>query len=220
MLARGTFGTGYRSGWVVNQCTCANERGAIGTLTIEWEAGGAAAVQPLPIGNFACESQELYPKIERNTFFDGIDPFTVNLAQNAILSHVDANGKPLTPRGWLATQITTTNGYAAGDIPTQLAFASNLLNKLSRGEETFYLCGFRYWYEIFSYTMPTLSRGAVTGTPGGPLAGLLASNTSWLRLADCVETSGVPGSMVKITVTWLGGPVYGGLGYWDPNLYP
>jgi hypothetical protein len=40
-----------------------------------------------------------------------------------------------------------------------------------------------------------------------------------LRLADDEDPSGCPGSMYKLTVTWLGAPVYNGIGYWDSDVY-
>src|ERR1700722_670419 len=57
MVARGTFGTGFRSGWVCIQSTVDTSRGDVGTLTIEWEAGGSEADQPLPTGDFSLEPQ-------------------------------------------------------------------------------------------------------------------------------------------------------------------
>jgi hypothetical protein len=209
MLPRGTFGTGIYAGWVINQSTVDTERGAIGTLTYDWEAGGAGATQPLPVGDFDLEPQELYPKIERAGVFKGITFKTLNICYNALYLATNATGTPLINDNFLTTNITD---------PTQLALAANLVSKLLKGEETFYMAGWRYWFEIFSYTEPFTSRGGVTGTPSGPLARLPA-NVAWLRLADKLEPAGVNGSMYKLTVTWLGGPVLNGVGYWDSDVY-
>jgi hypothetical protein len=232
MLARGTFGTGFRTGYVVNQCTCTNERGSIGTLTIEWEAGGASAIQPLPVGDYILAPQEIYPKIERNTYFDGILPqivraaycclyqatnFDGSMINNDYVINTAAGLKVVTPATATAPAVYST---PTTDQATQISLANNLLLKLMRGEETFYIAGWRYTYWYYSYTIPTLSIGARIATPGGPLAGNLPSNTVWLRLADNCEPAGVNGSMYKVTSTFLGGPIYGGIGYWDPNLYP
>jgi hypothetical protein len=221
VLARGTFGTGFRTGWVINQSYATCERGGIGTLTHEWEAGGAYATAPLPIGTYKLEKQELYPKIERNVYFDGITPQTVNFAQLSTLSSTDPSGNPIiNSSSWLAGKIVAgQNGYDSTTAPVQLPLAQALATKLARGEETFYLVGWRYSYEVFSYTEPVTSGGGIIGTPGGPLS-RLPSNMSWLRLADDMEPAGVAGSMFKLTVNWLGGPTYNGIGYWDPNLYP
>jgi hypothetical protein len=70
-VARGTFGAGAYAGYVVNQCTVTQQRGGIGRLVIEWEAGGSYAVNPLPVGSHSLAPQELYPKIERNSYFQG-----------------------------------------------------------------------------------------------------------------------------------------------------
>jgi hypothetical protein len=211
MLARGTFGTGFRGGWVVNQCTVDTDRGTIGTLTIDWEAGGAAATQPLPVGDFSCEPQELYPKIERNAFFVNLLPKNIRLAAQAAF--------------YTTTAATTDGDQFTGNLaaiadPTQNALANSLYVKLLRGEETFYIAGWRYSYEVYSYTPPAPSPGGFTGTPSGPLANSLPANVSWLRLADHIMPAGVNGSMYKNTITWLGGPLNAGIGYWDPDLYP
>ena len=211
VLARGTFGSGFRSGWVVNQSYCSNERGGIGTLTHEWEAGGAYATAPLPIGDFALEPQELYPKIERAGCFVGITFATLNVAYNCLYLATNSSGTPLVTSTFLTTNITD---------PTQLALAQNLVAKLLRGEETFYLAGWRYWYDFYSYTVPALSAGAKIVTPDGPLSGNLPAGTTWLRLADKCSPAGVNGSMFKITRSYIGGPTMGGVNYWDSDVYP
>ncbi len=215
MLPRGTFGSGMRAGWVVNQCTVETDRGNVGTLTIEWEAGGAAAIQPLPIGDFSCQPQELYPKVERNGYFSALLPDNIKLATTAAyaITMVDLT----TTAASLDQAVVRLNSIAD---PVQLALAQSLYQKLLRGEETFYLAGWRYSFELFSYNAPLASNGGFTGTPGGPLAGSLPGNVSWLRLADHIMPAGVNGSMFKNTITWLGGPVNDGVGYWDPDLYP
>jgi hypothetical protein len=122
----------------------------------------------------------------------------------------NSGGTPIVSDTFLTDNITDS---------TQLAMAQNLVAKWLKGEETFYLAGWRYTYEVFSYTAPTINRGGVPGTPGGPLASHLPSGVSWLRLADDLDPSGVAGSAYKLTVTWLGGPIYGGVGYWDSDVY-
>lgn len=224
---RGAFGTSNfnsiginRTGWVVNQSTVSNQRGGIGKLTIEWEAGGAYATMALPVGNFSLKPQELYPKIERAGCFAGITAMTLNIVYNAVYSATNSSGNMLGGESLLTTQIADTkNGYNSTTAPVQLALAQKLLGKLLKGEETFYLAGWRYTYEEFSYTRPTVSNGGIIGTPGGPLAGGLPSGVAWLRLADDLDPAGVAGSMYKLNVNWLGGPVFGGVGYWDTDVY-
>ena len=210
VIARGTFGSGMYAGFVCNQCVLDTSRGDVGTLTIDWEAGGASATQPLPSGSYSLKPQELYPKIERAACFQGITAATINAADNYIHSALNSSGSQIVSSSSLSTWVTD---------PTQLTLANNLVSKWLKGEETFYLAGWRYTYEVFSYTAPTINRGGVPGSPGGPLYSSLPSGVSWLRLADDLEPAGTPGSMYKLTVTWLGGPIYGGVGYWDTDVY-
>lgn len=213
MLARGTFGTGTRAGWVVNQCTVDTSRGDIGTLTIEWEAGGSEADQPLPVGDFNLEPQELYPKIERNAFFSGIIPDTVRGAYQGLYS-AQQGGLP-NSQSYITNAANNSNYtyYSNTNANAQIALGMELLTKLSVGEESFYIAGYRYSYNEYSYTEPTLSAGGIIGTPDGPIT--LPAGISWLRLADKLDPAGVAGSMYKYTVNWIGGPD----GYWDNDLY-
>jgi len=204
MIPRGTFGTGFRAGWVCTQCEAVADRGHIGTLTIEWEAGGTGADQPLPAGEFRLEPQELYPKIERNPYFANITYPTVNICRNAI-DAATANGTGLVGPNFLTNNITD---------PTQLALAQKLVAKWQNGEDTYYLAGWRYSFATYSYTEPTLNPGGELVTnPGGPVT--LPAGVAWLRLADHIEPAGVNGSMYKLTQNYLGGPN----GYWDSDLY-
>ena len=213
LLARGTFGSGSRAGWVVNQCSLQSLRGGIGKLSIEWEAGGTSATNPLPVGNPSLQPQELYPKVERNSYFQGtsgvtgapttpIEYNTIQLAYNAL---------------YTATQSGSASAKSKGDKLTgdQKKHFDKLFAKLMAGEETYYLAGWRYTYETYSYTLPTVYRGAVVETPGGPLSSVLPSGVDWLRLADNLDPAGVAGSMWKLTKNYLGGPG----GHWDPDLY-
>lgn len=213
LLSRGTFGSGGRAGWVVNQCTLSRQRGQIGKLVIEWEAGGSYATNPLPVGTPTLKPQELYPKIERNSYFQGTS---------------GVSGAPTTPIAYTTIQLAYNALYAATQTGSagantqglaltgdQLLHYNKLLAKLLRGEETYYLAGWRYTYEVYSYTVPTVFRGAAVQTPGGPLASALPSGVSWLRLADDLDPAGVAGSMWKLTLTYLGGPN----GHWDTDIY-
>ena len=211
---RGSFGSNNwigtgrdRSMYVVNQSTVDSERGGIGKLTIEWEAGGAyAGFISLPVGGFNLKAEPFYPKIERHPIFQvatAITIETVELVYDSLYA------------GRAVRSDAITRIYGAPDTNPQKAKAKKLREKLAHGEETYYLSGWRYSFELFSYDRPTINRGGFVGTPGGPLAGLLPSNTSWLRLADDLDPAGVAGSMYKITETWIGAP----LGHWDPEIY-
>lgn len=220
MLPRGTFGIGFRDGWVLNQCSMDTQRGTIGTLTYEWEAGGAHATQPLPVGTPSLKPQELYPKIERNGIFSGILAMTVNIVYNALYLATNSSGAVMGGDTFLTSKIVNggpdgTGFYTSGNASTQLTLAQNLLTKLMNGEETYYLAGWRYTYELYSYTAPVVSPGGIIGTPGGAYGGILPTNVSWLRLADDLDPAGVHGSMYKNNITWLGGPN----GHWDSDIY-
>ena len=237
MIPRGTFGLGFRAGWVCTQSAVATERGLIGTLTIEWEAGGAGAIAPLPAGGFSLRPQELNPRTERAGCFNGINPETVNICLNIIQgSNTTTNGEPAVTLATLP-YLKTFGGHGVPPVtnpPTvppapspspdqakQLGLAQKLLSKLQIGEETFYLAGWRYSFEVFSYVQPAINQGGyvLSGNPGGPITNFPAA-CSWLRLADECEPAGVNGSMFKTTQTYLGQPKYGGTGAWDPDIYP
>ena len=217
MIPRGAFGTGFRSGWVCTKSSVTVERGLIGTLTIEWEAGGTYATQPLPTGSFSLDPQELYPKIERAKMFQGIGFDTLNICYNAILGG-NSNGHPKITPANLSSRFPNPNNDPA--ISQQLSLAQKLLAKLQLGEDTFYLASWRYTYEVYSYTEPTPNQGGfvVMGSPAGP-APQLPGNVSWLRLADKIEPAGVNGSMYKTVLTFLGGPYLNGMGWWDTDIY-
>lgn len=210
MLARGTFGTGAFAGLVVNRCTMNTERGGLGRLVIEWEAGGAGAPYPLPAGDFHLDPQELYPKVERNKFFYSGGVY-VPTANTVALAYATVHASTPYARANAATQL------AGLSDATQRSLGQALAAKLQRGEETYYLAGWRYTYFFFSYTLPAINIGGSIQSPNGigPVS-ISDSTISWLRLADSVENAGCSGSMWKITRTWLGGPG----GYWDADLYP
>ena len=207
LLRRGTYGTGERLGLVVTSSVQENERGGIGKLTINWEAGGPSANAAfLPLPEFDSQVVELYPKIERNKYFNGIDRPTIGLAFSSVFG---------------ATTAARFSAYA--DLlklsDPLLTLGKKLVLKLQLGEDSFYLAGMRYMYISYSFTPPALSMGGVIESPSFVTTFSIRDGSgnpySWLRLADFVQTSGVNGSAYKLTSTWLGGP----LGYWDPDIY-
>ena len=220
MIPRGAFGTGFRAGWVCTQSAVATDRGLIGTLTIEWEAGGAGAIQPLPTGTFGLEPQELNPRVERAGCFSGMLPETLNICLNMIQGS-NPTGAPALTLNSLPNNVIFGAGNPTPDQAKQLALAQKLVQKLAFGEETFYLAGWRYTFEIYSYTEPSLNQGgfALPGNPPGPLS-RFPTACSWLRLADKLEPAGVNGSMFKLTECYLGQPLYNGTGKWDSDIYP
>lgn len=215
MLARGTYGTGFRAGFVVNQSTCNNTRGGVGELTIEWEAGGSGASSPLPTGEVTLSPQEFYPKVERNAFFANSGNYI--LPMDIALAYASMHAS--TPFAQ-ANALSQLAGRAAsgGTIGTSATLGQALATMLQKGEETYYQAGFRYVWNWYTYTMPTINVGGLTQSPSGiaPVPFSTGATISWLRLADSFEPAGVNGSMWKMSYTWLGGQN----GYWDTNLYP
>ncbi len=184
MLARGTYGTGSRAGFVVNQSTCTNSRGGIGELTIEWEAGGTGASSPLPTGNTSISPQELYPNVERNPYFQGGS--VPILAVDAALARMSMHGSTPYQQAQALSQLNTR---AASSDPTTAASGAlgvALASLLKKGVETYYVSAFRYTWEWYSYSIPTLNVGGIIQSPNGNAAVAIssASPISWLRLAD------------------------------------
>ena len=207
-VPRGALGVGEMLGWVVAKCELLPERGGIATLRMTWETATADSGQPLPADEISLEPFEVNPKVERNGFFSILSPEEIQNVKNAAQNFNDTqanNGENL------------TNGIADS---THLAKAQSLLAKYKRGIETFYLAGFTYSWSRYYYGIPTLDNGGYAQSPQGPLAGNFPSGIVFLRKADSLANSGVNGGVYKLTKTWLGGPMLGGVGYWDPDLYP
>jgi hypothetical protein len=200
-ISRGTYGTGARADWVCTMCEVDPDRGDKARLTITWEAAGPNSGIDLPSSDFDLQTQELYPKVERNAYFSGITSATLALAYTA------AQGSTPQSRASANTQL-------AGLSDPQKTLGQKLASKLLAGTETFYLAGLRYTWWEFTWTIPTLSAGGSLATPGGPLSGKFGT-MQFLRLCDIVTPAGVNGSMFKHTLTYLGGPN----GHWDSDLY-
>lgn len=207
-LPRGTFGTGFRLGFVCTSSKSTPLEKGIAQLVINWEAGGVNATLPLRNDEFDLQPAELYPRIERNPLFTGITTATLALAYQAVQG----------PNPF--SRASAESSIAALGDSNQVTLGQALVAKMKNGEETYYLAGQRYVWTNYSYTFPTggsslpLSLGGIVQAPLGPLFGLFAANTS-LRLADAVQSAGVNGSCYKIMRTWIIAPQ----GYWDPQLY-
>ena len=216
MLARGTFGTGARAGYVVNQCTCINLRGTIGELTIEWEAGGASATVPLPSGECELSPQEFYPKVERNAYFTNQGAGFALLPQDIALAYAAMHANTPYAQANALNELAQRAASANQAIAASATLGQSLAAMLQKGEETYYQAGFRFTWTFFTYVLPGLNLGGIIQSPNGIAPVSVPSTVSWLRLADSFESAGVNGSMWRITYTWLGGQN----GYWDPLLYP
>ena len=203
VLRRGVYGTSARLGWVVTSSVVESEKGGIGKLTINWEAGGASAYSGfLPLSEFDSAPVELAPRVERNPFFALITRDTVGLAWTAFYGATQAQ------------RTTAWNAIEALTDATQKSLGEKLVQKFQNGNETFYLAGMRYMYVWYSFTVPSLTLGGFRDVPAFA-SGVGLGSAGWLRLADFLQPAGVNGSVYKVTSTWLAGPVD-----WDPDLYP
>lgn len=203
-LLRGTYGSGARAGFVVSESVVEKMKGAWGKLTIRWEPGGASAdANLLPNDEFDVSIIELYPKIERNAYFDGITRDTMALAYGAVFGAT----KEKRDAEWDELEALVD--------ATQKALGEALVEKWQRGEETFYQAGVQYVWIWHSFTVPSLSAGGFIEAPDGPMAGEF-TGLDFLRKADIIKPKGVNGSCYEIQSCWVGGPS----GYWDADLYP
>ncbi len=206
VLARGTFGSSARLGWVVTSCTSKRVEsigGDVWELTINWEAGGSSATLPLPCDEFDLAPQENYIRIERASLFSGITSATVALAYQAV------EGPNYLSRNQ-AYDIVNSLSDA-----TQKTLGLKLIGKLQNGEETFYYAYWRYTWVFYSYTLPSCGLNGTLTSPGGPLATPLSGVGSALQLADGLASAGVNGSCYKCTRSWL----IAFSGHWDSDLY-
>jgi hypothetical protein len=223
-LLRGTFGTGFRLGWVVTSSEVKWERLNIGTLTINWEVGGPWAPDYLrPLDDWREEVVELFPKVERNKHLygmsypgvagDKIDVGTIALCYQAVHGG-SAQARADAKTAILSMADRVTAPPAGTTWVDQADWGIVLLDWLQNGHESYYLAGLKHTYIRHYYTMPTTYLGGFIQSPQwGPRAG--DTVLSWLRLADAVEPVGVNGSAFKVSSTWLGGPG----GHWDEVLY-
>ena len=212
---RGTLGTGSRLGWVVSQATFSPMRGQIAKYTINWEAGGANCGLTPPSPEIKLDNQELYPKVERNPYFQDADGNYLILGVDASLAQATLHGSTQYQRHNAMDQLSGRAANPANNPSATLGLA--LADMLKKGEETYYLAGWRYMVVSYSFTVPTTTLGGIIEVPSPQPSyyGYFSTATSWLRLADNLESVGPINSMWKLTKTWLGAPG----GHWDSRLY-
>lgn len=192
-LVRGTSGTGSDAGWIVARSTVSKERGAIGTLTIVWEAGGTASGASLPPVKFSCHPERISRPLKYHPRYAGLSKEQIDAVDKAL----EADGV----RG---------NAFLAGIAA--VALAMELYEKRKRGQENYYLAGLKYSYTTASWTMPSLTLGGSIETPDGPMSGDLPASSSWLRMADDFEFTGAHYEVMR---SWIGSPA----GLWDTDIY-
>ncbi len=189
--SRGTIGTGSESGYLVSRTTLAKLRGNIGQMTIQWEASSDSSGQTLPSDEVAVIPDNLNPRLEAHPNYAVLDDVDMQNVENALRAN--------TRQERLVTDAFLT------------AEGLDLVTRIRRGNESFYLAAFRYSWVTHSWTIPSSTRGGFVESPGGPLASYFTGTISWLREADALQyQSGI----WRRTRTWLGGPA----GHFDPDL--
>lgn len=213
-VSKGTYGTGSLAGYRVGRCTVARTRGDMGRLTIVWDAGdgGGDSGFTLPADRYNVCPEDLSPRIERHPRYKSLGDQTVTYVEE---------GKYITVPVWAVIQNAAS--AATGNLRDAWiavlntcpdpALALNLLTKIERGNEVYYLAAIRYTWTIYCWEVPETTRGGFIEAPAGPLAGFFSPDIDWLRLGDTLDDG--DGGIHALTRSWLGGPV----GHWDAELY-
>jgi hypothetical protein len=192
-LSKGTAGSGATAGFQVQKSTVVRERGDIGKLTIVWEANGSGGGD-VPPDEVAVSPDNQSPRIERHPMFISLETIADELALVEDASR---------------SQDQTTRDAAYAKLSD---LGKKLVDKIRRGNETYYLAGLRYAWVTHYYTTPTMYRGGWIESPGGPLTGYFSGDIGWLREADDLQYSN---GVWRLTRSWLGAPNM----HWDAELY-
>jgi len=177
----------------VHETRLSREIGGKGVVDIDF-----ISLSTLPPNEFALVPYEINPAIEQNPYF------------TALTDQERANCHSLFTSATLAGQDSIANVTAT--LP-HASICTDLINAWRKGQETYYLSGYKFIWTEYAIEDPEASKGGYTEFPFGPFDDVIPSNLSWLRQADdCVWSGG----LWKITRTWVGAPD----GFWDPKLYP
>lgn len=197
-LDTGTAGTDAEAGYEVVRCTVEKQKGERGRLTIEWRS--AAVV--LPPDEVAVAPGNASPRIELHNFFAPLKNNTIEISgeshrEFAVARNAAAASTPDERKKWF----------------NPLSNLGRLLvDKMERGNETFYLATLRYSWATHSFFAPLITRGGFIEDPSGPLKGYFVSDLQWLREGDDLQFSN---GIWRRTSSWLGAPA----GHWDEDLY-
>jgi hypothetical protein len=194
--------------WIIGESRLQLEKGQVGTVEIDWESI-ASGLSP---DEWEVTRENLQPHLERNSYFSNLSSDNIAIVKRAFNAFS------------AEMQATASNQFASClglDGSSTEALCWSLLDKLEKGMESYYLAASRYTWSTYYLPgdVPALFPGGyIDPSPGGPAGYVLPANTAWLREADQVgQANYAPiGGIVKLTRTWIGGP----LGWWDTNLYP
>lgn len=194
-LPKGTVGTGDEAGYIVASSVVTRERGRIGRLVITWEAGGEGGGDSgvsLPPDEFSFSPFELNPPLSYHSRYSSLTSDQVKAVLKALQASLD------------------------GSDTFRASFTSlqrELLEKMERGRESFYLAGIRYsWTSYLWFGSGTVTTGGFVEIPGGPLTAFFPAGIQFLRIADELTWTG---QYFRYTRNWLGGPA----GHWDTDIY-
>lgn len=191
-LPKGTVGTGTNAGWQVLKTEIRKTKHRLGSLHVTWQS--ISWLDPLPADEFSCEPVEINPSLEKHPRYAPLTEAEVENVRAAIQASTDK---------------------ARADSKAALSsLGLELLAKLARRQDSYYLAGIRYRWTSYWWTMPAMTPGGFVQTPGGPMAGFLPASMDFLRECDANSGGGDAGYL-KLTRSWVGGPS----GHWDTQIY-
>jgi hypothetical protein len=189
-FAKGTIGSGAEAGYVVEKSSLRKLRGGIGQITVEWVAATSGSGQPLPPDEVAVSATSQSPRLERHPNYASLTAEELQEVDNC-LRMPDATARK-------------------NKIATLTTLPKELVNKILKGNESYYLATLRYSWVTHSYSLPTTTRGGYIDTISGPLAGYFVAGIVWLREADNLDNSN---GVWRRTITWAGSDS------WDADIY-
>jgi len=188
---RGWLGSGSYAGWIVDSATLTPDKGRA-VLVIRYSAAVGSSGVPLPEDEWRVEMFEDNPRLERHPRYSGLSASDLEDVQTALQSHDDAE------RASAYTGLSATG--------------KELVDKIRKGQESYYRAAARYSWTESDYVAPPTTIGGYIESPYGPGAPYVAPSYSWLRLADSIDYLN---GLYRTTRVWLGGPS----GHWDADIY-
>lgn len=204
-LPSGAEGSGDLAGYIVEQSEVSPFRGGLARLTISWQANSVEGLVPLPPDEVAVQPDNLSPRTELHPLYLPLDNRQIAVPGGDTEYVLDVVYAAAHAQSY-ADRKTQTDKLVGDPL------ALNLLSKIRRGNESYYMAALRYVWATHSYSRPTMYRGGRQEEPGGPLQGYFVSNISWLRESDDLQYSQ---GIWRLTRSWIGGPD----GHWDIDLY-
>lgn len=193
LKTKGTLGSGDTSGYVLESSTYSPRKGDQALLTDVWVAGGDDAdpeSTPLPPDEVGVSGTNQGPRIERHPRYVSLTAANLLLVDKAVKS-----------------PLADERAAAYADLS---ATGRELVDKIRKGNESYYLATLRYSWATHSFTIPSSTRGGYVDTISGPLASYFVGSISWLREADDLQ---LINGIWRLTSSWLGADS------WDAQIY-